>query len=60
MRLAATGGVVEQHDGRVSTAMAAIIGDDCPEVAALGGLAARIENRRAGFIYYPAGACEAC
>jgi len=30
--------------------MAAIIGHDRPEVTALGGLSARIEHRRAGFI----------
>jgi len=34
-------------DRRVGAAMAAIIGYEGPEVTALGGLAARIEHRRA-------------
>ena len=50
MLLPPTGGVVEQHDGRAGTAMAAIVGHDGPEVAALGGLAARVQHRRAGLV----------
>jgi len=47
MLLAPAGGIVEQNDGRSGTAMAAIVGDDGPEVAALGGLEARVQHRRA-------------
>lgn len=50
MHLAPAGGVVEQHDGRVGATMTAIIGYDRPEIAALGGLSARVQHRRAGFI----------
>lgn len=42
---------MEQNDGRVGAAMAAIFGYDGPEVTALGGLADRIEHRRAGLIH---------
>lgn len=50
MFLAAAGGVVEQHDGRIGTAMAAIVGHDGPEEAAPGGLSARVQHRRTGLI----------
>ncbi len=46
MLLPPTGGVMEQHDRRAGAAMAAIVGDDGPEVAALRGLPARIKHRR--------------
>jgi hypothetical protein len=53
------GGVVEQHDGRAGTAMAAIVGHDGPEVAALRGLPARIQHRRAGLVHEdPVGAAQ--
>src|SRR5690606_37445262 len=51
VRLAPPGSVMEQHDGWASTAMAAIIGYDGPEITALGGLSARVQHRRAGFIH---------
>ncbi len=50
MHLAAARRVVEQHDGRSGTTMAAIVGHDSPEEAVLGGLAARVEHRRAGLV----------
>ena len=50
MFLAPAGGVMEQHDGRACTAMAAVVGDDGPEEAALGGLSARVQHRCPGFI----------
>ena len=45
-----TGSVVKQHEGRAGTAMPAIVRYDGPEVAALGGLPARLQNRRAGLV----------
>src|SRR5690606_37399988 len=45
-----TGSVVEQHEGRAGTAMPAIVGYDGPEIATPGGLAARVQNRRAGLV----------
>ena len=44
------GGVVEQHDGRAGAAMAAIVGDDGPEVTALRSLPPRVQHRRAGLV----------
>jgi hypothetical protein len=38
-------------DGRAGAAMAAIVGDDSPEEAALGGHAARVRHRRAGLVH---------
>lgn len=37
---------MEQHDGRAGAAVAAVIGDDGPEVAASGGFPARVQHRR--------------
>jgi len=51
MRLASAGGKVDQQDGRIGTAMAAIVGHDGPEIASLGGLAARVQHRRACLIH---------
>jgi hypothetical protein len=46
-------------DGRAGTAMPAIVGHDGPEVAALGGLPARVQNRRAGLVHEdPVGAAQ--
>ena|GEM_PF-2468245 len=50
MFLAAAGGVVEQNDGWADTAMTTVVGHDGPEEAALGGLAARVQHRRAGLV----------
>jgi len=44
------GGVVEQNDGWADTAMTTVVGHDGPEEAALGGLAARVQHRRAGLV----------
>jgi hypothetical protein len=38
-------------DGRIGAAMAAVVGDDGPEEAALGGHAARVRHRRAGLVH---------
>ena len=38
-------------DGRADTSMTAIISNHGPEVAALGGLAPRVQHRRAGFVH---------
>jgi hypothetical protein len=37
-------------DGRTGAAMSAVVGDDSPEKAAPGGLAARVQHRRAGLV----------
>lgn len=59
MRPFATGGVVEQHDGRAGTYMATIVGHDGPEVAALGGRPDRVEDRGAGLVdEYPVGGAQ--
>jgi hypothetical protein len=41
---------MEQNDGRAGTAVAAIVGDDGPEVSALRRLPARIQHRRPGLV----------
>src|SRR5690606_22235938 len=43
--------IVEQHDGRASATMAAVIGSDRPEEALLDLAASGIEHRRGGFVH---------
>lgn len=48
---AATGGISEQHDRRTWAAVAAVVGDDRPEVALLRLTTPGIEHRRRGFVH---------
>lgn len=56
---AALGGIAEGRAGRCRAAPRPIITSERPEVSGLDFWCSRIENRRAGFICYPAGVCEA-
>ena len=47
----ATGGMSEQHDRRTWAAMAAVVGDDCPEVALLRLATPGIEHWCRGFVH---------
>ena len=52
-------GIGKSNTGRIMPIPGPVIAGQCPEVASLGFLAPRIENRRDGFVYYPAGDCVA-